>query len=110
VGPIAIIVLPVSLSTVLNDSSEPVESHGTRIFLKVDEFLNEVKVEVHQKRPEKILMSEDGRRLYVGNLDKNCHKDEVEELFVRFGKIESLWLAKQPSGFGFVVCCMITAF
>ena len=55
-------------------------------------------------------MSEDGRRIYVGNLDKNCHKDEVEELFVRFGKIESLWLAKQPSGFGFVVCSTITAF
>jgi arginine/serine-rich splicing factor 7 len=48
-------------------------------------------------------MSEEGRRVYVGNLDKNTNKDEVEELFVRFGKIESLWLAKNPSGFGFVV-------
>jgi RNA recognition motif-containing protein len=48
-------------------------------------------------------MSEEGRRVYVGNLDKNTAKEEVEDLFTRFGKIESLWLAKKPSGFAFVV-------
>ena len=44
------------------------------------------------------------RKIYVGNLDRDTTKDEVESLFAKFGELESCWIARNPAGFAFVVC------
>jgi len=45
----------------------------------------------------------DGRKLYVGSLAKEATKEEVDELFAKFGTLESVWIARKPSGFAFLV-------
>ena len=48
-------------------------------------------------------MSEDrGTRVYVGNLSDKVKKEQLEEEFVRFGKLNSVWLAHNPPGFAFI--------
>jgi RNA recognition motif-containing protein len=49
------------------------------------------------------MASTDGRRVYVGSLAKDVSKADLEDLFTKFGTIESLWIAKKPAGFAFVV-------
>jgi arginine/serine-rich splicing factor 3 len=46
----------------------------------------------------------EGRKLYVGNLEKEATKEELEELFSKYGKLESVWVARKPAGFAFLVC------
>lgn len=46
----------------------------------------------------------DGRKVYIGNLEKEATKEEVDELFAKFGAVESVWIARKPAGFAFVVC------
>ena len=42
-------------------------------------------------------------KVYVGNLDPGCHKDEVSDAFSRFGPLADIWVARNPPGFAFVV-------
>jgi len=44
------------------------------------------------------------RKVYVGNLERETTKEEVEDLFSKFGEIENCWIARNPAGFAFVVC------
>ena len=46
----------------------------------------------------------EGRKVYVGSLNHDASKEDVEEMFQKFGKIESVWIARKPAGFAFVVC------
>lgn len=43
-------------------------------------------------------------KLYIGNLNTDATKEEVEESFSKFGEIEHVWIARKPAGFAFVVC------
>lgn len=46
--------------------------------------------------------SERGTRVYVGNLTDKVKKEQLEEEFTRFGKLNSVWLAHNPPGFAFI--------
>eukprot|EP00406_Dinophysis_acuminata_P008635 CAMPEP_0179231330 /NCGR_PEP_ID=MMETSP0797-20121207/11289_1 /TAXON_ID=47934 /ORGANISM="Dinophysis acuminata, Strain DAEP01" /LENGTH=63 /DNA_ID=CAMNT_0020938417 /DNA_START=30 /DNA_END=217 /DNA_ORIENTATION=- len=43
-------------------------------------------------------------RVHVGNLDKDCpvEKEELEDLFKKYGDIVDCWVARQPAGFAFI--------
>ena len=42
------------------------------------------------------------RRIYVGGITDDVHKDEVEEACRKFGDVVDIWIARNPSGFAFV--------
>lgn len=42
-------------------------------------------------------------RLFVGGLDENTTRTEIEREFERCGPIKDVWVAKNPPGFGFLV-------
>ncbi len=44
-----------------------------------------------------------GTRVYVGNLPRDVQEAEVSDVFRRFGRIVSIWIARNPPGFAFVV-------
>ena len=41
-------------------------------------------------------------KVYIGNLPKNADEKELERAFERYGTIKSVWVARNPPGFGFV--------
>ncbi|KAH9394703.1 nucleic acid binding [Tyrophagus putrescentiae] len=41
-------------------------------------------------------------KVYVGNLQDNCLKSEVEGAFSKFGPLKNVWVARNPPGFAFV--------
>jgi splicing factor, arginine/serine-rich 7 len=41
---------------------------------------------------------ERGTRVYVGNLTDKVKKEQLEEEFTRFGKLNSVWIAHNPPG------------
>lgn len=43
-----------------------------------------------------------GTRVYIGNLTDKVKKEQLEEEFSRFGKLNSVWLAHNPPGFAFL--------
>ena len=43
------------------------------------------------------------RKVYVGNLDRDATKEDVQDMFSKFGELESCWVARNPTGFAFVV-------
>jgi RNA recognition motif-containing protein len=43
------------------------------------------------------------RKVYVGGLNENVSKEELEDEFTKFGKLEQVWVARKPPGFAFVV-------
>jgi RNA recognition motif-containing protein len=46
-------------------------------------------------------MSE-SRKIYIGGLSDACTKDDLSAHFGRYGKIASVWIARNPVGFAFV--------
>ena len=42
------------------------------------------------------------QRVYVKGLEDGVAKEDVEDLFRPFGKLEDVWIARKPSGFGFI--------
>lgn len=40
--------------------------------------------------------------MYVGNLTDKVKKEQLEEEFTRFGKLNSVWIAHNPPGFAFI--------
>lgn len=48
------------------------------------------------------MSDERGTRVYVGNLTDKVKKEQLEEEFTRFGKLNSVWLAHNPPGFAFI--------
>ncbi|KAK9794899.1 hypothetical protein WJX73_000365 [Symbiochloris irregularis] len=43
-----------------------------------------------------------GARIYVGSLPVDISERDLEEEFVRFGTLRSVWVARKPPGFAFV--------
>lgn len=43
-----------------------------------------------------------GTRIYVGNLTDSIKKEELEEEFMKFGSVNSVWVAFNPPGFAFI--------
>lgn len=41
-------------------------------------------------------------KVFVGNLPKDAREKEVENAFTPFGEVKSVWVARNPPGFGFV--------
>lgn len=39
-----------------------------------------------------------GTRLYVGNLTEDVVPEELEEVFKRYGKVNNVWVGKNPPG------------
>lgn len=47
-------------------------------------------------------MSDKGTRVYVGNLSDKVKKEDLEDQFSKYGKLNSVWVAFNPPGFAFV--------
>lgn len=45
---------------------------------------------------------ERGTRVYVGNLSDSVKKEDLEDEFTKYGKLNSVWVALNPPGFAFV--------
>jgi len=43
-----------------------------------------------------------GGKVFVGNLRRSVGKDEMEDVFGKFGEVLFIWLARDPPGFAFV--------
>ena len=41
-------------------------------------------------------------KIYVGDLPKDAEEKELERAFNYYGPLKSVWVARNPSGFGFV--------
>ena len=41
-------------------------------------------------------------RVYVGNLRSDTDKGEIEREFEKFGKLNDVWVARNPPGFAFL--------
>lgn len=42
------------------------------------------------------------RKVFIGNLHDRIEKEDLEDFFRRAGKIETIWVARDPPGYGFV--------
>ena len=42
------------------------------------------------------------QRVYIGNLDPNVQKDELIDICNAYGKLQDVWVARNPPGFAFV--------
>ncbi|KAK9916566.1 hypothetical protein WJX75_004299 [Coccomyxa subellipsoidea] len=43
-----------------------------------------------------------GTRIYVGGLDTRITERDLEDEFIRFGTLRSVWVARKPPGFAFI--------
>ncbi|XP_054270765.1 RNA-binding protein 1-like [Macrosteles quadrilineatus] len=41
-------------------------------------------------------------KVYVGNLGNNASKNELEDVFSKYGPLRNVWVARNPPGFAFV--------
>ncbi|XP_075226930.1 RNA-binding protein 1-like [Lycorma delicatula] len=41
-------------------------------------------------------------KVYVGNLGNNASKNELEDVFTKYGPLRNVWVARNPPGFAFV--------
>lgn len=41
-------------------------------------------------------------KVYVGDLGYGAAKQELEDIFVRYGALKNVWVARNPPGFAFV--------
>ncbi|KAH1026744.1 hypothetical protein HUJ05_000366 [Dendroctonus ponderosae] len=46
--------------------------------------------------------SDRGARVYVGGLEDGVKKEDLEEEFQKFGKLNNVWIALNPPGFAFI--------
>ncbi|XP_066145565.1 RNA-binding protein Rsf1 [Euwallacea fornicatus] len=46
--------------------------------------------------------TERGARVYVGGLEEGIKKEDLQEEFEKFGKLNNVWIALNPPGFAFV--------
>jgi len=47
--------------------------------------------------------ADDGYRLHVADLDEECRKADLEEVFMKFGPLKEIWLASYAPYYAFVV-------
>jgi len=43
------------------------------------------------------------RKVYVGGLPERVDRRELEDTFERFGRLENVWVARNPPGFAFIL-------
>lgn len=43
-----------------------------------------------------------GCKVFVGGLDDRTSKEQLEDFFRKHGKIDAVWIARNPPGFGFI--------
>ena len=43
-----------------------------------------------------------GCKLYVGDLPNHVRREDLEDTFDRYGRVKSVWVARNPPGFAFV--------
>eukprot|EP00123_Amoebidium_parasiticum_P012034 comp21072_c1_seq1/m.28382 comp21072_c1_seq1/g.28382 ORF comp21072_c1_seq1/g.28382 comp21072_c1_seq1/m.28382 type:complete len:190 (-) comp21072_c1_seq1:450-1019(-) len=43
-----------------------------------------------------------GTKVYVGNLDYGIDERDLRDMFNRYGRVNDVWIARKPPGFGFV--------
>ena len=43
-----------------------------------------------------------GCKLYVGDLPNHVRREDLEDTFDRYGRLKSVWVARNPPGFAFV--------
>lgn len=41
-------------------------------------------------------------KVYVGDLAKDAEEKEIERAFTYYGRLKSVWVARNPAGFAFV--------
>ncbi|XP_035215859.1 serine/arginine-rich splicing factor 3-like isoform X2 [Stegodyphus dumicola] len=41
-------------------------------------------------------------KVYIGSLGSRATKDDIEEVFGKFGPLRNVWIARNPPGFAFV--------
>lgn len=41
-------------------------------------------------------------KVYVGNLGNNASKNELEDIFSKYGPLRNVWVARNPPGFAFI--------
>ena len=41
-------------------------------------------------------------KVYVGNLSRDADERDIEDIFQKFGRIDKIWIARNPPGFAFV--------
>ncbi|KAF2345897.1 RNA recognition motif domain, partial [Trinorchestia longiramus] len=41
-------------------------------------------------------------KVYVGDLGSSASKQDLEEVFSQYGRLSSVWVARNPPGFAFV--------
>nr|BAN21055.1 RNA-binding protein [Riptortus pedestris] len=41
-------------------------------------------------------------KVYVGNLGNNASKNELEDVFSKYGPLRNVWVARNPPGFAFI--------
>ena len=42
-------------------------------------------------------------RVFIGNIEPDVQEDELENVCGKYGTITDVWVARDPSGFAFVV-------
>eukprot|EP00208_Stichococcus_sp_RCC1054_P007502 CAMPEP_0206134830 /NCGR_PEP_ID=MMETSP1473-20131121/237_1 /ASSEMBLY_ACC=CAM_ASM_001109 /TAXON_ID=1461547 /ORGANISM="Stichococcus sp, Strain RCC1054" /LENGTH=87 /DNA_ID=CAMNT_0053526455 /DNA_START=143 /DNA_END=402 /DNA_ORIENTATION=- len=47
-------------------------------------------------------MAAPGCKIYVGNLPSGIAERDLEDEFIRFGTLKSVWVARKPPGFAFI--------
>ena len=49
-------------------------------------------------------------RLFIGGLTADSEDRDLEDCFSKYGKINNIWIARNPPGFGFVVRSFVHLF
>jgi RNA recognition motif-containing protein len=47
-------------------------------------------------------MASEGKKVYIGGLTDTCTKEDLQAHFGRYGKVATVWIARNPPGFAFV--------
>eukprot|EP00392_Amoebophrya_sp_AT5.2_P009000 g9028.t1 len=55
-----------------------------------------------EKQRQALESERKGGKIFVGNIRKDVEKAEIEDAFVKYGEVLSVWIAKNPPGFCFV--------
>jgi len=86
----------------MNREEEEEEEKKEKFFLKEkngfpSSFLP-FKTKNFQKRNQVMGKELKEEKVYVGNISKQCREEDLESLFKTFGKLQSVWIARNPSG------------
>merc|ERR1719205_215563 len=58
---------------------------------------------IRSRSPRRSPENNDGYRLHVADLDEECRKADLEEVFMKYGPLKEIWLASYAPYYAFVV-------